>query len=41
MSVDAITDTIHEYMFEKWNESKDYEEEIKLKHGARNETTKN
>ena len=41
MSVDAITDTNHEYMFEKWSESKDSEEEIKLIHVARNETTKN
>ena len=32
MSVEAITDTIHEYMYEKMNESKDSEEETKIKH---------
>ena len=32
MSVEAITDTIHEYMYEKMNESRDTEEETKIKH---------
>ena len=32
MSVEAITDTIHEYMFEKMNESRDSKEETKIKH---------
>ena len=30
--MEAITDTIHEYMYEKMNESKDSEEETKIKH---------
>ena len=38
MSVEAITDTIHEYMYEKMNESKDYEEETKIKHVDRKRT---
>ena len=38
MSVKAITDTIHEYMHEKINESKDSEEETKLKHVDRKRT---
>ena len=32
MSVEAITDTTHEYMYEKMNESRDSEEETKIKH---------
>ena len=32
MSVEATTDTNHEYMYEKTNESRDSEEEIKIKH---------
>ena len=32
MSVEAITDSIHEYMYEKMNESRDSEEETKIKH---------
>ena len=35
MSVEAITDTIHEYMYEKMNESRDSEEETKIKHVER------
>ena len=35
MSVAAITDTIHEYMYEKMNESKDSAEETKMKHVER------
>ena len=31
MSAEAITDTIHEYMYEKMNESRD-SEETKIKH---------
>ena len=31
MSVEAITDTIHEYMYEKMDESRD-SEETKIKH---------
>ena len=38
MSVEAITDTIHEYMYEKMNESKDSEEETKIKHVDRKRT---
>ena len=38
MSVEAITDTIHEYMYEKMNESKDSEEERKIKHVDRKRT---
>ena len=40
MSVEAITDTIHEYMYEKMNESKDSEEETKIKHVDRKRTSK-
>ena len=32
MSVEAITDTIHEYMYEKMKESKNSKEETKIKH---------
>ena len=32
MLVEAITDTIHEYMYEKMNELRDSEEERKIKH---------
>ena len=32
MSVEAITDTIYEYMYEKMNESRNSEEETKIKH---------
>ena len=32
MSVEVITDTIHEYVYEKMNESRDTEEETKIKH---------
>ena len=32
MSVEAITDTIHEYLYEKMNESRDSEEETKIKY---------
>ena len=32
MSVEAITDIIHDYMYEKINESRDSEEETKIKH---------
>ena len=38
MPVEAITDTIHEYMYEKMNESKDSEEETKIKHVDRKRT---
>ena len=38
MSVEAITDTIHEYMYEKMNESRDSEEETKIKHVDRKRT---
>ena len=38
MSVEAFTDTIHGYMYEKRNESKDSEEEIKIKHVDRKRT---
>ena len=38
MSVEAITDTIHEYMYEKMNESKDSEEGTKIKHVDRKRT---
>ena len=41
MSVEAITDTIHEYMYEKMNESRDTEEETKIKHVEKKEATKN
>ena len=38
MSVEAITDTIHENMYEKMNESKDSEEKTKIKHVDRKRT---
>ena len=38
MSVEANTGTIHEYMYEKMNESKDSEEETKIKHVDRKRT---
>ena len=38
MSVEATTDTIHEYMYEKMNESKDSEKETKIKHVDRKRT---
>ena len=38
MSVEAIPDTIHEYMCEKMNESKDSEEETKISHVNRKRT---
>ena len=40
MSVEAITDTIQEYMYEKIHESKDSEEETKIKHVNRIRTSK-
>ena len=40
MSVEEITDTIHEYMYEKMNESK-VSEEPKIKHVIEKEPTKN
>ena len=41
MSVEAIPDTIHEYMYEKMIESRDTEEETKIKHVEKKEATKN
>ena len=38
MSVEPITDTIHEYMYKKMNESKNSEEETKIKHVDRKRT---
>ena len=38
MSVEAITDTIHEYMYEKMNKSKDSEEQRKIKQVDRKRT---
>ena len=35
MSVGAITDTIHEYLYEKLNEARDSEEGTKIKHTDR------
>ena len=32
MSIDAITDAIHDYMYEKLNESPETEEEKKMRH---------
>ena len=40
MSVEALTDTIHEYMYEKMNESRDSEEETKIKHVDRKRNSK-
>ena len=41
MSVEAITDTIHEYMYEKMNESRDTEEETNINTWTEKEATKN
>ena len=41
MSVEAITDTIYEYMYEKMNESRDTEEETKNNAWTEKEATKN
>ena len=41
MSVETITDTIHDYMYKKMNESRDSEEETKIKHVDRKLVIKN
>ena len=41
MSVEAISDTIHENMYEKMNASPDSEEETKVKHVDRKKTIRN
>ena len=41
MSIEAITDAIHEYMYEKLNESPKTEEEKKIRHVDKRKLTKN
>ena len=41
MSIEAITDAIHEYMHEKLNESPETEEEKKIRHVDKRKLTKN
>ena len=41
MSIEAITDAIHENMYEKLNESPETEEEKKIRHVDKRKVTKN
>ena len=41
MSIEAITDAIHEYMYEKLNESPETEEEKKIRHVDKRKLAKN
>ena len=41
MSIEAITDAIHEYMYEKLNESPETEEEKKIRHVDKRKLTRN
>ena len=41
MSVEAIIDTIHDFIYKKMNESRDSEEETKIKHVDRKRNYQN
>ena len=41
MSIEAITDAIHEYLYEKQNESPETEEEKKIRYVDKRKLTKN